>query len=119
MVFEKNHQTKQNPKVSDLTPTSKNVSELDIILSQLTHFHIEFNTFFMYFSLNKWNTNRKYPPIKQRTLIGAYESKKKRWHIQIGINKSQIEIGTYTSENTNQTNMRTGKFKSEHVILEL
>ena len=36
----------QNPKMSILTPKSKIVSELDIVLSQLTHFDIrQFNFF--------------------------------------------------------------------------
>ena len=37
-VLEKNSQTWQNSKMSNLTPTSKTVPELDISLSQLTHF---------------------------------------------------------------------------------
>ena len=38
-VLEKNRQKWQNSKMSNLTPKSKTVPELDIILSQLTHFH--------------------------------------------------------------------------------
>ena len=34
------HQQKQNPKMSKLTPKSKSVSYLDIILTQLAHFDI-------------------------------------------------------------------------------
>ena len=37
-VLEQNRQKWQNSKMSNLTPKSKTVPELDIILSQLTHF---------------------------------------------------------------------------------
>ena len=37
-VLEKHLHKWQNSKMSNLTPKSKTVSELDIILSQLTHF---------------------------------------------------------------------------------
>ena len=37
MFLEKNRKQLQHPKMSNLTPKSKTVSELDIILFQLTH----------------------------------------------------------------------------------
>ena len=42
-VLEKNRQKWQNSKMSNLTPKSKTVPELDILLSQLTHFDTWFN----------------------------------------------------------------------------
>ena len=36
---------KKNPTMSFLTPKSNTVSELDIVLSQLTHVYTEFNRF--------------------------------------------------------------------------
>ena len=40
VVRRKNKQTQQHPILSNLTPKSRNVSELDIIVSQLTHLDI-------------------------------------------------------------------------------
>ena len=54
-VKQKNSEHLQNPKMSNLTPKSRNVSELDIILSQFTHsklFLYICNAFLIKFSNN-------------------------------------------------------------------